>query len=342
CWIGTGPRVSNFEGLFKNYIGSEYAKALNSCTAGLFLSLKVAGIKEGDEVITSPLTFASTANVIYHCGAIPVFVDVNKDTMNINAGLIEKSITKRTKAIIPVHFAGRPCEMDKILEIAKKHNLIVIEDAAHAIESKYKGKKIGNIGDLACFSFYATKNVVTGEGGMVTTNKKEWAEKIEILALHGLSKGAWQRYSDKGFRHYEVVHPGYKFNMMDLQAALGIHQLKRVESNLIKREKIWRRYDEALSELPLTTPSPVDKSIKHGRHLYTILLNLDKLKVNRNEFQEALHYENIGTGIQFIALHLHKFYKENLNYKRGAFPNAEFISDRTISLPLSSKLTDQD
>jgi len=227
-WIGTGPRVHQFENDFRNYIGSKYAVALNSCTAALHLSMLVSGLSKGDEVITTPMTFVATANAILHTGAKPVFVDVKKDTMNIDPSLIEKSITTKTKAILPVHFAGRPCEMDYIMELSKKNNLLVIEDAAHAIEAKYKNKKIGNIGDMTCFSFYVTKNLVTGEGGMLTTNKKQWADNVKKFGLHGLSADAWKRYSDEGFKHYECIFPGFKYNMTDIQASLGIHQLQRI------------------------------------------------------------------------------------------------------------------
>ncbi len=228
-WLSTGPKVAAFEGLFGKYIGSKYAKALNSCTAGLHLAMLAAGIKKGDEIITTPMTFAATANSIIHAGARPVFVDVDRATMNIDAERIERKITKKTKAIIPVHFAGRPCDMDKIMGLKEKYNLTVIEDAAHAIEAVYKARKIGNIGDMTVFSFYVTKNITTGEGGMITTNNKKYAQMAETLALHGMSRGAWRRYSDKGFKHYQIVNPGYKYNMMDLQAAIGIHQLKQID-----------------------------------------------------------------------------------------------------------------
>lgn len=341
-WVSTGPRVAKFEELFRNYIGSKHARALCSCTAGLHLSMIVSGIGPGDEVITTPMTFGATANVITHVGATPVLADVDRRTMNINPEEVRKKVTEKTRAIVPVHFAGRPCEMDLLLEIAREHGLVVIEDAAHAIEAVYKGKKIGNIGDLTCFSFYATKNIITGEGGMVTTNSDEWAEKIAMYSLHGMDKGAWSRYSDEGLRHYQVVYPGYKYNMTDMQAALGIHQLPRIEKYLKRRGEIWKHYNEAFKDLPLVTPAPAEPNTRHAHHIYNILIDTDGVRKSRDEIQQALHRENIGTGIHFIAVHLHKFYRENFGFKRGDFPNAEYISDRTISLPLSARLTDED
>jgi dTDP-4-amino-4,6-dideoxygalactose transaminase len=341
-WISTGPRVGKFEEMFRAYIGAKHARALSSCTAGLHLSMLVSGIKPGDEVITTPMTFAATANVITHVGAIPVFADVDNRTMNIDPAEVRKKLTRKTRALIPVHLTGRPCEMDPLLEIAREHNLIVIEDAAHAIEAAYRGRKIGTIGDLTCFSFYATKNIVTGEGGMVTTNNDDWAEQIEMYGLHGLNKGAWRRYSDEGFKHYEAVYPGYKYNMTDMQAALGIHQLPRIERYLKRREEIWNRYDEAFRNLPVITPAPAAPETRHARHLYTLLIDIDRVRKSRDEIQQALHRENIGTGIHFSSVHLHRYYRETYGYKVGDFPNAEYISDRTISLPLSAKLTDGD
>lgn len=340
-WLGTGPKVHKFEDDFKKYIGCKHAIALNSCTAGLFLALEAVGIEPGDEVITTPMTFAATANVIIHHRAKPVFVDIERDTMNIDPNEIEDAITSKTKAIIPVHFAGRPCKMDEIMDIARRHNLFVIEDAAHATETWYKDKKIGNIGDITVFSFYVTKNLVTGEGGMITTNNDDWAEEMRIKSLHGISKDAWKRYSAEGFQPYEVIYPGYKFNMMDIQAALGIHQLARIEENLKIRERHWRRYNSAFADVPELI-LPIEDNNRHARHLYTILIRPEKLKIDRNQFIDALKAENIGTGIHFVALHLHKYYKEKFGYKRGDFPNSEFVSDRTISLPMSAKLKDED
>ena len=341
-WLGTGPKTHEFERKFGEYIGSKWALALGSCTAGLFLALDVLGTADDSEVITSPITFPATANVIVHHGAKPVFVDVEKETMNIDPEKIGAEINRKTKAIIPVHFAGRPCKMDQIMEIARAHNLYVVEDAAHAIETEYKSQKIGTIGDITAFSFYVTKNLVTGEGGMVTTDNRRWAEEMRMKSLHGISTDAWKRYSAEGFRPYDTIYPGYKYNMTDIQASLGLHQLKRLEDSLRIRERHWKRYDEAFSDIGQITIPLDEQSIKHARHLYTILLDLDRLKITRNEFIAALKAENIGTGVHFTAVHLHSYYRKTFGWKRGDCPNAEYISDRTVSLPLSAKLTEED
>jgi dTDP-4-amino-4,6-dideoxygalactose transaminase len=341
-WLSTGPRTKQFEEEFKNYIGVNHVLALNSCTAGLSLALNVLGIKVGDEVITTPMTFAATANVIIHQGATPVFVDVDMDTQNIDTSKIEDAITSKTKAIIPVHLAGHPCEMDKIMDIAKRHNLYVIEDCAHAVEAEYKGKKIGTFGDMAAFSFYATKNLTTGEGGMLISNNEELIEKARIRSLHGMSKDAWKRFSSEGFKPYDIVYPGFKYNMFDLQSALGIHQLRAIERNLKRREEIYLRYNQAFSDLDFISIPHEVGDIKHSRHLYRILINLDKLSCTRNEFIDFLQKENIGVGVHYTALHLTEYYKNTFNFSKGMFSNTEFISDRTISLPLSPALSDQD
>lgn len=341
-WLSTGPKVAQFENNIKKYLGCRHALALNSCTAAMHLSLIAAGVGRGDEVITTPLTFSATANVILHVGAKPVFVDVEKATGNIDAKLIERYITKKTKAIMPVHLYGRPCEMDTITGLAKKYNLFVIEDAAHAFGASYKGKKIGTISDFTCFSFYVTKNLITGEGGLVTTGKKKWAELITMYALHGMSKGAWRRYSDAGYSHYLIQVPGYKYNMMDLAAAIGIHQLRKFNTMQAKRAQIWETYNKGLQGLPIDLPAPTENGNIHAFHLYTIQLHLEKLKVNRDFILQALHKENIGTGVHFISLHMHPFYKKLFNFKKDDFPNAAYISDRTISLPLSAKLSEKD
>jgi len=339
-WLGTGPKTAKFEQLVSNYVKAKFGLALNSCTAGLHLSLLVCGVKPGDEVITTPLTFCATVNAIIHCGAKPVFVDINKETMNIDENKIEAAITRKTKAIIPVHMAGRPCEMNAILKIARRHKLFVIEDAAHALGARYHGKMIGSIGDLTCFSFYVTKNIITGEGGMVTTNNKKFADKMKIYALHGMSKDAWQRYSDDGYKHYEVIYPGYKYNMTDIHASIGIHQIKRIEQYDKKREKAWTFYNKSFSDLPIGLPAPIAKNIHHAKHLYTLLIDKKESGISRNEFMQALHKRGVGTGVHFIPVHLHKYYREHFNYKAGDYPNAEYIGEKIVSIPLSAKLTD--
>jgi dTDP-4-amino-4,6-dideoxygalactose transaminase len=341
-WLSTGPKVARFEELFRAYIGSKHALALNSCTAGLHLSLLVGGVGPGDEVITSPMTFASTANVVVHVGAKPVFVDIELPSMNINPDLIEEKISNKTKAIIPVHFAGRPCDMDKIMDIARRYNLIVIEDAAHALGAEYKTRKIGTIGDLSCFSFNVVKNITTGEGGMVTTDNDDWAEMIRMYSLHGMNKGNWERFCDKKFGQYQILLPGYKYSMMDIQAAIGIHQLKRVNKYHERRKEIWCTYNEAFKDLPMDIPFPEEENIKHSYCLYTILLDSEKSNISRYKFQEKLYDRKIITGINFVSLHLHPYYRNTFGYKRGDFPNAEYVSDRTLSLPLSPKLTNED
>jgi dTDP-4-amino-4,6-dideoxygalactose transaminase len=342
CWVGMGPKVALFEREFSRYIGSRYAVALNSCTAGLHLSLLVANIKPGSEVITTPMTFCATANSIIHTGCIPVFADIDKKTINIDPDEIERKITSRTKALIIVHFAGRPCHMNRIIELCRKYNLLLISDCAHAIESEYEGKKVGTYGDMSVFSFYVTKNLVTVEGGMVTTDNEEYANVIKIYGLHGLSKDAWKRYSDEGYKHYYVMYPGYKYNMTDIQASFGIHQLRRLESQYKRRHEIWIRYNEAFKDLPVITPAPFEEGSRHALHLYTLLLKLEALKVDRDTILEALTKENIGVGVHFISLHLHPYYQKRFGCKRGDFPNSEFVSDRTLSIPLSSKLSDKD
>jgi dTDP-4-amino-4,6-dideoxygalactose transaminase len=341
-WIGTGPKTTAFEEAFRTMIGAQHAISVGSCTAALHLSMLVSGIKPGDEVITTPMTFCATANAITHVGAKPVFVDIDPQTLNIDPAQIENAITSRTRAIIPVHFAGRPCDMQSITAIAKKHNLMLIEDAAHAIESRTPDGKIGNIGDLTCFSFYVTKNITTAEGGMITTNNAEWAEKLKIYALHGLSHDAWKRYSDSGFKHYEVQFPGFKYNMTDLQASLGLHQIKRLDKNLRHREAIWQRYNEAFQNLPIELPYPIEKNTVHARHLYTILIDPKETGIKRDTFQHELFKRNIGTGIHYTSVHLQPYYRDIQGYLRGQFPAAEYISDRTLSLPLGPSMNDQD
>ncbi|HEX9407682.1 MAG TPA: DegT/DnrJ/EryC1/StrS family aminotransferase [Thermoanaerobaculia bacterium] len=341
-WIGTGPKVAKFEEQFRSYVGAEHVAAVNSCTAALHLAMVALGIGPGDEVIVPAMTFAATANVVIHAGGRPVMSDVGRDTMCLDPEDMARRVTNRTRAVIPVHFAGRACDMRAINDLAAAHGLRVIEDCAHAIETLLDGRHAGTLGDIGAFSFYVTKNVVTGEGGMVTTANREWAERIKVLALHGMSADAWKRFSDEGFKQYEVVVPGFKYNMMDMQAALGIHQLARAEHNLVRRREIWGRYDDAFADLPVFLPAREESGTRHARHLYTPMLDIDQLTVDRSAVQMALHRQRIGTGIHYRAVHLHEYYRETFGYARGDLPNAEWISDRTISLPLSPKLSDED
>jgi dTDP-4-amino-4,6-dideoxygalactose transaminase len=288
------------------------------------------------------MTFAATANSVIHAGGKPVLADVDRRTMCLDPDDMARRITPRTRAVIPVHFAGRACNMTAIGELAARHGLRIIEDCAHAVETLYHGRHAGTLGDLGTFSFYVTKNLITGEGGMVTTDNAAWAARIKTLALHGLSADAWKRFSDAGFKHYEVMEPGFKYNMMDLQAALGLHQLDRVEANLGRRRQIWARYDQAFADLPVFLPTPEEEDTRHARHLYTLLLDIDRLRTGRDEVQAALHRQRIGTGIHYRALHLHHYYRKTFGYVPESLPNAGWISDRTLSLPLSPKLTNQD
>ncbi|MGZ8475186.1 MAG: DegT/DnrJ/EryC1/StrS family aminotransferase [Candidatus Limnocylindria bacterium] len=341
-WLGTGPRVAQFEEAFRELKGADHAVALNSCTAALHIAMHAVGVGEGDEVITTPLTFAATANAIVHAGARPVFADCDRRTMNIDPEAVAAAVTPRTKAIVPVHFAGRPCDMRRVMAIADQHDLTVIEDCAHAVEAEYHDRPVGTIGDVGCFSFYVTKNVVTGEGGMLVTNSAEIADRAKVLSLHGMTRDAWRRFSDEGYRHYQVVEAGFKYNMMDLQAAIGLHQLERLEQNARRRLEIWERYDEAFDGLPCETPLPAEPGTRHARHLYTLLVDVEALGVSRDEVLDRLTEQNIGAGVHYVALHLHPFYSETLDLHRGDFPEAEYVSDRTISIPLSAKLTDDD
>lgn len=341
-WLGTGPKVARFEDDFRTYQQAPYAVAVNSCTAALHLSMLAASLERGDEVITTPLTFCASVNAIIHADAMPVLADVDPVTMNIDPNKVKKKITPQTKAILPVHFAGRSCDMDALTDIAKRHGLKIIEDCAHAIETEYKGRKAGTFGDFGCFSFYVTKNVITGEGGMVLTRREEDAARIKILALHGMSKDAWQRFSDEGYKHYYVVEAGFKYNMMDIQAALGIHQLQRVEKNWRRRQEVWQQYDEAFADLPITLPAPPEPETRHAYHLYTILVDKAKAGISRDEFLEAMTAHNIGVGVHYLSIPEHPFYQQTFGWQPDDYPYARDIGRQTVSLPLSAKLSDED
>jgi dTDP-4-amino-4,6-dideoxygalactose transaminase len=343
-WLGTGPKVARFENEFARYKGTDEscAAAVNSGTAALHLSMVAADLKPGDEVIAPALTFCATVNAIIHAGFTPVLADVEPNTMNIDPAAIEARITKRTRAIVPVHFAGRPCDMGAIMAIADRHRLIVIEDCAHAIESEYKGRKTGTFGRFGCFSFYVTKNVITGEGGMVLAKDQKDIERIKVLALHGMSKDAWRRFGDAGFKHYQVVACGFKYNMMDLQAAIGIHQLARIENNWQRRQAIWKRYQDAFSDLSVIRPTEPAPGTRHAYHLYTILIDSEKAGIERDAFLEEMTARKIGVGVHYLSIPEHPFYQGTYGWRPEDYPNAMRIGRQTVSIPLSAKLTDED
>jgi dTDP-4-amino-4,6-dideoxygalactose transaminase len=341
-WLGQGAKVARFERMFAEYTGAKYAVSTSSCTAAMHLSLLTARIGKGDEVITTPMTFASTANAIIHAGARPVFVDCDRDTGLIDPAQIQYSMTENTKAILPVHLYGRPCNMEAIWKAVHRKDIVVIEDAAHAIEAEYHGEHVGTLGHLTCFSFYVTKNVITGTGGMVTTDNPVYAQKIRELSDHGMTANAYKRYSDDGYKHYEVVCPGYEYNMTDMQAAIGIHQLERVDANLARRNEIWHRYNDAFEYLPIGLPPQNEPGITHARHLYTLLIDQEDCGISRDEFIREMHGMRIGTGVHFIGLHLQPYYRYHQGLTPDDFPNATYISERTVSIPLSPALTDDE
>ena len=338
-WLSTGPRVQRFERDFAEYIGCSHAIAVNSCTAALHLSLLVAGIGAGDEVVTTPLTFCATANAIIHTGATPVFADVDPATMNLTPRAAAEATTPRTRAWLPVHYAGRPVDTAEFRAGARRRGLALIEDAAHCVEGVSNGEKIGTTGDLTCFSFYATKNLAAGEGGMVTTGSDEWADRIRIASLHGMTRGAWSRYGRTGTSRYDVLMPGFKYNMPDLQAAIGLRQLASLERRLSRREDLWRRYDEGLADLPIERPTAVRQGDRHARHLYTILVDERQSGCSRDRLQSSLRERGISTSVHFTPVHLLSYYATRYDYRRGMFPVAETIGERTLSLPLSSGMS---
>ena len=338
-WLTTGPRVKAFETAFADHVGASEAVALNSCTAGLHLSLLACGVGPGDEVITTPLTFAATANTVLHAGATPVFVDVSRATATMDVAATAAAISPRTRVLMPVHYAGRPADPLAFRALADAHGLKVVEDAAHCVDGSVEGRRIGSIADYTAFSFYSTKNLATGEGGMVTLDSAERADWMRVAALHGLSRDAWARYAPGAPAQYEVVMAGYKYNMMDLQAALGLAQLARLAGMQARRAALWRRYDEGLAHLPLGRPAPVPDDWVHARHLYTVIVDPRTSGWTRDALQTALAREGIGTSVHFRALHLHRFYADSFALARGMFPNAEYHSDNSLSLPFWSGMT---
>nr|WP_279236955.1 DegT/DnrJ/EryC1/StrS family aminotransferase [Dyella sp. RRB7] len=343
-WLGTGPRVAQFERDFAAWrrVSPSQVAAVNSCTAALHVSMVAAGLEPGSEVITTPLTFCATVNAILHAGLTPVLADVDPVTQNIDPDAIEAAITPRTRAILPVHFAGRPCAMDRIMAIADKYGLMVIEDCAHAIETEYHGRPVGTFGDFGCYSFYVTKNVVTGEGGMILGRDEEHIARARILALHGMSKDAWHRFSDQGYKHYQVVECGFKYNMMDLQAAIGIHQLARVEQNWARRRELWQRYDEAFAGLPIGLPALPEADTRHGYHLYTVMIDVERCGISRDGFLEAMNAGRIGTGVHYLSVPEHPYYQQRFGWRPEQWPHAMRLGRQTVSLPLSPAMSDED
>jgi len=339
-WLGTGPRVKRFEEAFRAYIGARHAVAVGSGTAALHLAMLAAGIGRGDEIITTSLTCSATANAILHTGAIPRFVDVNRTTQNLDPDLVPRAVTRRTRALLPVHLAGRPCEMAPLLTLARRRHLLVVEDAAHAIEAVYRGRRAGTLGHLGAFSFYVTKNITTAEGGMVVTRSRRLADLIKMYALHGMTQDAWWRFSNHGYRHYRTVAPGFKYNLIDLHAAIGIHQLKGIERQWRRRRAVWEYYMERFRDLPVWLPDIHVPGGRHALHLFTVHLDLERIRLSRDEVMEALNRRGIGTGVYYISLHLHPYYRKRFGFKPGDYPNALWISERTLSLPFSAKLTD--
>lgn len=342
AWLGTGPKAAEFERRIAAYKGVPHAVGLNSCTAGLHLACIVLGLQPGDEVITTPMTFCATVNAIVHAGATPVLADVDPATMNLDPAQVRRKITARTKALLPVHFAGRSCDMDALMAIAREHRLAVIEDCAHAIETEYRGRKAGTFGDLGVLSFYSTKNIVTGEGGMVLTRDAQLAQRTKRMGLHGMSADAWRRFTDDGYKHYDVEEIGFKYNMMDLQAAIGLHQITRVEAYWQRRLAIWQRYMREFADLPIGLPAPWPDDERHALHLFLLQIDARRCGVSRDEMLMRLHRLNIGTGVHYRSIPSLSVYRQRFGWRPEDYPVAHAIGERTLSLPLSAKLGDGD
>lgn len=343
-WLTTGPKARQFESEFAARVNSRHAIAVNSGTAALHLALVAHGVKAGDEVITTPNTFCATLEAIEYVGAKPVLVDIEPSTLNIDANRIERVVTPKTRAIIPVHFAGLPCDMDLIMDIANRYGLYVLEDAAHAVGATYKGKNIGSIGHATAFSFYANKNLTTAEGGMVTTDDDRLAEQLRGLSLHGISHDAWMRYSAEGSWFYEVLDLGYKYNLSDLQASLGIWQLRRLNDFIAIRERLAARYTRALSSLVQVGTPTIESQpgTQHAWHLYTISLDTSALTISRAQFIDELRGANVGASVHFIPIHFHPHYRIKFGWQPRDFPNAAVNYERTVSLPLYPAMSDDD
>lgn len=343
-WLGTGPRVARFEADFAHYKGCQPSQiaAVNSCTAALHVSMVAAGLSAGAEVITTPMTFCATVNAIIHAGLTPVLADIDPITQNIDPAAIDAAITPKTEAIIVVHMAGRPCDMQAISQIAQRHGLLLIEDCAHAIETEFNGQKAGTFGDFGCFSFYVTKNVVTAEGGIILAKSQQHAARARTLALHGMSKDAWHRFGDQGYKHYQVVECGFKYNMTDLQAALGIHQLARVEDNWVRRQAIWAQYQQRLADVSVARPAEPAAYERHAYHLYTLRIAADACGIQRDDFLTQMNHRGIGTGVHYLAIPEHPYYQTRFGWRPEDWPHAMALGRETVSLPLSPRLSASD
>lgn len=342
-WITTGPKVKRFEEAFRAYVGAPYAIPLSSATAGLHLTLLALGIEEGDEIITTPMTFASTVSMIILCGGTPVLADIEEGTLNIDVDRVREKITPRTRAVIPVHFAGQSCDMDPLFALAKEFRLTIIEDAAHAAGTEYKGHRIGSLPSISIFSFHPNKNITTGEGGMVCTADEALAEEISLLKFHGMSREAWKRFAASGTPNYDILMPGFKYNMMDIQAAIGIHQLPRLDGFIDRRRDIAEYYNRELADVEeLALPQYASYGQRHAWHLYTPLVRVERLTIDRDRFMEELKRHNIGSGLHYKAIHHHAWYRQHMNLPDSALPNASYASERILSLPLFPKMSDAD
>ena len=341
-WLTTGPKTKQFEKEFAAYVGARHALAVNSCTSALHLALEALGVGEGDEVITSPMTFTATAAVIEHLRARPVFVDVEPGTLNLDVSRIEERITPRTRAILPVHFAGQACDMETVLGVARARKLPVVEDAAHAIPTRYQGRLLGNLSDVTCFSFYATKNLTTGEGGMLTTERDDVADRVRLMHLHGMSRDAWKRYTESGSWAYEILAPGFKYNLSDVASAIGLGQLHQVETFHARRREIARRYNAAFVDLPGIQIPAVRDDFAHGWHLYVIQVDPARLTIGRDEFIRQLMIRKIGVSVHFIPLHIQPYYRDRYGFSPSDYPNAMAAYERILSLPIYSRMSDAD
>ncbi len=341
-WLTTGLKVKQFEREFAEFTGARHALAVNSCTAALHLALEAIGVGPGDEVVTTPMTFTATAAVIEHLGARPVFADVDPKTLNIDPAAVARRVNERTKAILPVHFAGQACDMDALMTIGREHGIPVVEDAAHAIPTLYKGRLVGTLSDITCFSFYATKNLTTGEGGMVVTDREDFADRMKLMHLHGMSRDAWKRYTQNGSWSYEILAPGFKYNLTDIAAAIGIHQLRKVHAFHQRRLAIADQYDAGLRDVPGIRVPQVEDRHAHGWHLYVIQVDTERLSIGRDVFIEKLIARNIGVSVHFIPLHVHPYYRERYALQPGDFPHAMAAYERIVSLPIYAKMEDED